>query len=57
MPPIGEVCKTTPALHFAVFFSVKTPWHGAEKLKQPAHDFKTITNFKITANQITVNKI
>lgn len=45
MPPIGEVCKTTPALHFAVFFSVKTPWHGAEKLKQPAHDFNIIFIF------------
>lgn len=42
---------------FCCFFSVKTPWHGAEKPKQPAHDFKTITIFKITANQITINKI
>ena len=42
---------------FRYLFSFKTPWHKAEKLIQPAHDFKTITNFKITANQITVNKI
>ena len=42
---------------FCYLFSVKTPWHGAEKPKQQAHDFKTITIFKITANQITINKI
>lgn len=53
-PPNEEVCKTTPALYFAVFALLKL--HGTE-LKQPAHDFKTITIFKITANQITINKI